>query len=456
LGELVAGKYRLVRAIGEGGMGVVFEAVHERLDQRVAVKMLLPKVLDNPDVVVRFAREARAAGRLRSRNAARVIDVETTDGAVPFLVMEFLEGHDLATELERRGPLPIDEAVGYLLQACNAMLEAHSSGIVHRDLKPSNLFLAQDGNERLVKVLDFGISKLTFEPDSKLTATQTTIGTPAYMSPEQVRSSKDVDERTDVWSLGVILYESLTGKLPFEGSPTAVAAAIVADTPERMTALRPDVPPDLEAAVAKTLAKKPADRFPDVRALALALAPFASPGSAVFTDTSARQLLRARPSVPFLEEPRTLGASDETRPHGTVPGWTARTERRSPRMAFAFFGGVAVLAAGGALLFLSMSRGARGPASSAEPLSTAMSMSMSTSTSSSTSTSTSSSAAPSGDTPSAAASSVVASPTTAATASPRPPARGPRPPPPAAATRPGLASPPVPPAPTKPKDPDHI
>jgi serine/threonine-protein kinase len=273
---VLSGKYRIERTLGEGGMGVVYEATHLRLKQRVAIKMLLPELLSSADVVSRFEREARAAGQLRSPNTARVLDVESTPDGIPFMVLELLDGHDLSTELERRGPLPIGEAVDYVLQACNAMREAHGLGIVHRDLKPSNLFLARAGNEVTVKVLDFGISKVESDKEARVTATQTTVGTPLYMSPEQIRSAKHVDARTDVWALGIILYELLAGRTPFEGSAAAAAVAICVDPVPPLRAIRPDVPPELEALVLRALEKAIDKRIPSVEALAAALAPYAA------------------------------------------------------------------------------------------------------------------------------------------------------------------------------------
>jgi serine/threonine protein kinase len=206
-GDVLDGKYRLLRVIGEGGMGVVFEAVHEKLGQHVAIKVLQPSVARNVDLVARFEREARAAGRLRGRNVARVTDVEVSPGHLAYMVMEFLVGNDLDAELSSRAGsrMPVAEAVEIVLQACRAIAEAHAAGIVHRDLKPSNLFLCTEGDERVVKLLDFGVSKMEDEA-SKLTSTQLVVGTVHYMSPEQVRSAKEADARTDIWALGVILY----------------------------------------------------------------------------------------------------------------------------------------------------------------------------------------------------------------------------------------------------------
>jgi serine/threonine-protein kinase len=254
-------------------MGIVYEANDLRSGRRVAMKLLRPSVLAVPEAVQRFEREARLAAQLMSQNVARVLDVAFQP--VPFIVMELLEGHDLSEELEERMTLPVEEAVEFTLQACAGMAEAHALGIVHRDLKPSNLFLCDSQGALVVKVLDFGVSKALTETDSRVTVTQASFGTPLYMSPEQVRSVKNVDARTDVWSLGVILYEMLVGRPPFEGTATAAAAAIVADPITPPHKLRADIPLQLDAVVMKALEKDPSTRFQNVQALTAALMPFA-------------------------------------------------------------------------------------------------------------------------------------------------------------------------------------
>jgi eukaryotic-like serine/threonine-protein kinase len=277
-GDIIAAKYAIVRVLGEGGMGIVYEASHVRLRQRVAIKMLLPEMLAHPILVERFEREARAAAQLRGRHVARVSDVDATVDGTPYMVMEFLEGWDLQREMESRGPLPFAESVDYVLQACAAMAEAHAVGIVHRDLKPSNLFLANDGGIRVVKVLDFGISKVSNDRDVKITDAHAVMGTALYMSPEQVKASHSVDARSDIWALGIILYEAVAGRAPFMGTPTQIAAAIVTeDAPDVRSFAQ--LPPDLATVLHKTLQRDPSNRFSDVRQLAVALAPFAPPGS---------------------------------------------------------------------------------------------------------------------------------------------------------------------------------
>jgi serine/threonine-protein kinase len=263
-------------------MGTVVEATHLQLAQRVAIKFLLPHLCSQRDAVTRFLREARATVQLESEHVARVTDVGTSEDGVPFLVMEYLEGLDLSQLLQRDKRLSIGQAVSLVVQACDAIAEAHALGIIHRDLKPSNLFLTtrRDGT-RLLKVLDFGISKAVTEMSAggalaTRTATATVMGSPHYMSPEQVRSSKNVDPRADIWSLGVILHEFLAGETPFKGeSATGVLASIVADPPASLRRARPDVPLALEAIVTRCLQKDRSQRFASVPDLARALASFA-------------------------------------------------------------------------------------------------------------------------------------------------------------------------------------
>jgi serine/threonine protein kinase len=278
-GQVIADKYRVERVLGEGGMGYVVAAYHLKLDQRVALKFLKPEALKHAHVVQRFAREARAAAKIRGEHVARVIDVGDLPSGAPYIVMEYLEGEDLGQRLHQRGSLPVQEAVGYLLQACEALAEAHAAGIVHRDLKPPNLFLARTaGRIPILKVLDFGISKAldeTQEGGRNLTSTSMIMGTPHYMSPEQLRSSRDVDQRSDIWALGVVLFELITGQPPFDGeNATAVITSIVVEQPRTLFELRPDAPPELWSVLQRCLAKSRTERFASVLELARALAPF--------------------------------------------------------------------------------------------------------------------------------------------------------------------------------------
>jgi eukaryotic-like serine/threonine-protein kinase len=276
-GDVIAERYRVERVVGEGGMGVVLAAEHLVLGERVAVKLLLPEAAKNADAVARFQREARAAARIPSEHVARVMDVGRLEDGTPYLVMEYVDGRDLGAELDERGPLPIAEAVGYVLQAAIGVSEAHAIGIVHRDLKPSNLCLARlPGDRILVKVLDFGIAKITDDNDSrKLTKSFSALGSIAYMSPEQLRAAKDVDARADVWAFGVVLFELLTARMPFNGeSLTAISASITADQPYTLRSFRPDAPAELEGVVASCLEKDRERRMPSLAALARALEPF--------------------------------------------------------------------------------------------------------------------------------------------------------------------------------------
>jgi eukaryotic-like serine/threonine-protein kinase len=277
-GEIIAGKYSVIRVLGRGGMGVVIEAQHLRLGQSVAIKLLLPSIRSMGEITARFEREARAIGRLKGPHVAHVSDVDTLPDGSPFMVMELLKGRELGVELEQLRRIPYREAVGYILQACAAMAEAHRQGIVHRDLKPSNLFLCAGDGGPTVKVLDFGISKLAGDVNASVTTTASAFGTPLYMSPEQVRSVKNVDARADLWSLGVVLYELISGEVPFNGpSATAILASILTETPVHLSKRCPDVPKGLADAVMTAIEKLPDARFRDVVEFAAAIAPFGPP-----------------------------------------------------------------------------------------------------------------------------------------------------------------------------------
>jgi serine/threonine-protein kinase len=274
-GDVLAGKYRVERVVGKGGMGMVVAAMHLQLDKRVALKFLLPEVAQNPELVARFGREARAAGKIESEHVAKVLDVGTLDGGAPFMVMEYLEGSDLAKVVKTRGALPGQEAIDYVLQACEALAEAHVAGIVHRDLKPANLFLTKraDGSA-CIKVLDFGISKIALAGDGEQGMTQTSamMGSPNYMAPEQLKSARNVDPRTDIWALGMVLYELLTGEVAFKAETVPeLYVHILQSPPTPLRARRPDAPPQMEAIVLRCLEKEPARRFANVAELAAAL-----------------------------------------------------------------------------------------------------------------------------------------------------------------------------------------
>ncbi|HEX6276791.1 MAG TPA: serine/threonine-protein kinase, partial [Polyangiaceae bacterium] len=301
-GDVVADKYRVDRVLGSGGMSLVVLAWHLELEQEVAIKVLHGRHIEGSEAVQRFRREARAAARIRSEHVARVLDVGTLANGSPFMVMEYLQGNDLDAELVRRGTLPVEEAVVYVMQAIDAIAEAHAAGIVHRDLKPENLFLAEraDGS-RILKVLDFGVSKsLGMSSVAELSLTKTTafVGSPLYMSPEQVHSPRSVDPRSDIWSLGAILYQAMSGVAPFSGeSLTEVCTRIVNEVPPALAGLRPGLPPGFETVVLRCLEKDRDQRYATVAELAHALAPFAA-GAGVYAERAERVLSGAAIGLP--------------------------------------------------------------------------------------------------------------------------------------------------------------
>src|ERR1700722_9361423 len=345
-GDVLAGKYRVDGVLGVGGMGVVVAATHLQLGQRVAIKFLLPEGMRNAAALERFSREARAAAQLRSDNVARVIDVAVLENGAPYMVMEFLEGSDLGAVIEQRGALPIAEAVDYVVQACDAIAEAHSLGIVHRDLKPKNLFLTRRRNGMpLVKVLDFGISKVSTGAagEHSLTRTNDVMGSPNYMAPEQLRSARLVDERTDVWALGAILYELLTGHVPFEAETITQLCLMVTQEPQLPIAnLRRDVPPELVRIVDRCLSKDPAARFASVNDLVAALAP----GTTLASSQRPSALAGSSPQVsPFAATSTAAMASSAT---SVAFGQSVATGRRRSTGAIAAVGVLVVVIAIGA------------------------------------------------------------------------------------------------------------
>lgn len=372
-GSVLAGKYRIDRILGAGGMGVVVAATHIHLGQRVAIKFLLPQMLQVPEAAARFAREARNAVRIQNEHVARVSDVGTLESGAPYMVMEYLQGSDLSQVIRERGSLPIADAVDYVLQATVAVAEAHALGIVHRDLKPSNLFLADrsDGTA-IVKVLDFGISKSTVgESDAALTKTSGMMGSPLYMAPEQMRAARSVDGRADIWALGVILYELIAGHSPFNGEtlPQICAAVLSAAAPPTS---RPDVPPGLEGVISRCLEKDPEARYSDVVEFASALLPFADKrsyaeverASRLFAAHGVRSSVVDVPSPPSSREaaPRAQAAA------GTVGSWSdthAPATSRSGLRAAAIV--VVVVCAGGSAWMLLHALRAHAPVAAAAP-----------------------------------------------------------------------------------------
>jgi len=333
-------------------MGIVVQAMHLQLGQPVAVKFLLPEVLGNRDVVQRFLREAQAAVRLRSEHVARVIDVGTLETGAPYMVLEYLEGTDLAHYPPSH--LTPGVIVDLMLQACEALAEAHSMGIVHRDIKPANFFVTRrnDGSS-LLKILDFGISKAATTLDASLTGTQVVMGTPAYMSPEQMKSARDVDQRSDIWSLGIVLYQLLEGTAPFEAETFTSLCIKVATEPQRP--MRKALPPALTNVVYRCLEKDPARRFSDVGALARALAPFArSATQAAITLERTSRVYQAGQGATDATLPETA-----TTPVPTTLGGSAIAvaTQATPRKRWPIIAGVTAVLAAVATFAIVMSAG---------------------------------------------------------------------------------------------------
>jgi serine/threonine-protein kinase len=306
-GSVIDGKYRIEREIAAGGMGFVLLATHVQLDRPVAIKFLRPNALAHPAVVERFEREARIAARIRSTHTVKVHDVGMLEDAGPYMVMEYLDGSDLGHRIARGGPLDAADAVDIVLQACDALAEAHAREIIHRDIKPENLFMT--GTPPVVKVIDFGISKVAprrGDDGAWTVTTQDGLGTPLYMAPEQLQGLS-ADAAVDIWALGIVLHELLTGALPFHGDTMPqVCTSILTKEPTRLRATRPDLPPELEEVVLRCLAKDPRARFSSCVDLARALAPFGPPGSIEKVARMAATV-HAEPTVeiaPPLPDPR--------------------------------------------------------------------------------------------------------------------------------------------------------
>lgn len=312
---MLADKYRVESVLGVGGMGMVVAAEHVELRQKVAIKFMLPEALRSEILVDRFMREARAAVSLRSEHVARVLDVGKLETGAPYIVMEYLEGEDLAAVVSDRVPLPAKTAIDYVLQACIAMGEAHKLGIVHRDLKPANLFITRrpDGSA-FIKILDFGISKIKLDDDEvSQTQTSTAMGSPGYMAPEQMRSARQVDPRADIWSLGCILYQLLSNTLPFEGDTAPeMFAAVLGGDPQPLQSVASHLDPLLIEAVHRCLENDREERFANVGQLAKALAPHG--------DSNAKKLAA---SVVTIVGPSPEEGDDEG---GQSPSSTATSE----------------------------------------------------------------------------------------------------------------------------------
>lgn len=270
--QLVAGKYRVTRLLGQGGMGSVWEGLHVTLGTRVAIKFIESEYADNDEAQQRFVNEARAAARLRTKHVVGVLDQGVTEGGNPYIVMEYLAGEPLDKRLARLGQLSLQDTARILVQVCRALARAHEAGIVHRDLKPENIFLVhdeEDGSE-IAKVVDFGIAKFTDKSMgvSSSTRTGSVLGTPYYMSPEQARGLRNIDVRSDLWSVGVIAYRCVVGRLPFEGEAVGDLLVKICTSPLPVpSATRPELPPEFDAWFARALEREPADRFQSAQAL---------------------------------------------------------------------------------------------------------------------------------------------------------------------------------------------
>jgi serine/threonine-protein kinase len=351
VGDVLLGKYRIDRVLGAGGMGMVLAAHHLKLGQRVAIKLLLPEALEDESSSVRFEREARAAASIRSEHTVKVADIGTLESGAPYMVMEYLEGENLAERLQRRGGVPIDETVEIVLQTCEVLAEAHSLGIIHRDLKPANLFCVTDADNRIsVKVLDFGISKVTSGRASaakmSMTKTNAVMGSPFYMSPEQMESPRTVDARTDIWGIGIILYELLVGTVPFEGETLPeICMKIARQSVPSIRRHRLDVPPGLEAVVMKCLEKGRDERYASVAELAHALGPFAPRRGQTSIDRISRVSsltpVQMPPDGPRTSAPAMAGSWWKS------VRWPSRRPRTLGPVAIAAIAAVLLAAAGG-------------------------------------------------------------------------------------------------------------
>lgn len=379
---MLAGKYRIEKILGAGGMGVVVAAYHLQLDQRVAIKFLLPEVLGNAEAVGRFVREARASVKIMSEHVARVIDVGTLENSAPFMVMEYLDGGDLSAWLEQRGALPIEQAVEFILQACEAIAEAHGLGIVHRDLKPANLFCIRRPDGILsVKVLDFGISKLTGSQLSGsgmgMTRTTSVMGSPLYMSPEQLQSSRDVDTRTDIWSLGVVLYELLTKQVPFAGETLPELCIKIVNQPTPLIRnVRPDVPIGLEQVVCKCLEKDRNKRYLNVAELAVALSQYGPKRARASVERVRGIIQSAGLSASVLALPPSSETNSQPLPVQTEVSWGQTARPASTRKKWIIVGalGVVTTLVIAAALLMKTNSGSRGVAAASANARTESSM----------------------------------------------------------------------------------
>jgi serine/threonine protein kinase len=319
VGTVVAGKYVLLRKLRAGGMGAVFEAQHQLIGRRFAVKFLRPELANEHDMVARFRREAQTAGSLESEHVVAVVDFGSTESGLPYIVMEFLEGNDLRTVLARPGRLPVARAVHLVIQACRGLSVAHAHGIIHRDLKPENLFIAKRSGGELLKILDFGVAKLQKNPSSELaTKPGAIMGTLNYMPPEQIRGADAIDLRADLYSLGAILYECLAGELPHKGAQAHEVLYSILHRPiARLDSLCPGLPEGLSDVVHRALAHDVSARFASAEAFGKALAAYADRSLTPFDWPSLPSELRSEQEVPGANAGEPIAANDDS-PRGTA------------------------------------------------------------------------------------------------------------------------------------------
>jgi serine/threonine-protein kinase len=288
IGQTLDGKYRLEKPLGGGAMGMVYEATDIATGARVAVKLITAEGAQSDVLLQRFQREAKACEAAPSRHIVKVLAAERESvSGLPYMVMDYLEGEDLETLVERLGPLPPDLALRVAAQACEGLIVAHAGGVIHRDIKPANLFLAREGHERVVKIVDFGLAKVRMEdeaaPDSRITRTGALLGSPLYMAPEQARGAKDVDARADLWSLGIVLYEALAGRTPFDGCETLsdLTIAICSKSPPPLWEVAPWVPPEVAAVAHGALKPNLAERYASAWSMLAAIRSLLPNGDAI-------------------------------------------------------------------------------------------------------------------------------------------------------------------------------
>ena len=337
-GGVVSGKFRVDRVLGEGGMGVVVLATHLQLDEPVALKFLRSEAVAESESLSRFLREAKAAAKLKSEHVARVLDVAVTDEGSPYIVMEYLQGSDLSKTVQSSGPLTVESAAEYVIQACEGLAEAHARGIVHRDIKPENLFLVDRGEGwKTVKILDFGISKIASPPGMSNFSTRSIMGSPCYMSPEQLRSTASVDHRTDIWALGATLFELLAGKTPYDGGRTLpeLVTAILEGAPPKIADVRPGIPPrDRRAIITRCLEKDRERRYANVAEVAVALLPFAPKRSRTSVERAMTLVRSPGSSGPVHLGETSFGKTDPPpRGSGALGGSSALGGRTRPSTA---------------------------------------------------------------------------------------------------------------------------